>query len=141
MAELYPGVNRELAVAGALLHDIGKIEEYDVSHYIAISDEGRLLGHIMLGLGILDRLAGKVPDFPADLRLALRHIIVSHHGRYEWQSPKRPKTVEACLVHYADALEADMWKFCDLREKHSGEQWSPWDRSLERYVYVGGENP
>jgi len=136
IAELYPAVNRELAVTGALLHDIGKIGEYDFDYSVEITDEGRLLGHIVLGLQILDSLIGRIPDFPDELRLALYHIVTSHHGRYEWQSPKRPKTIEACLVHYADAMEADLWKFSSLKDKHEGESWSPWERSLERFVYL-----
>ncbi|ADG82855.1 3'-5' exoribonuclease YhaM family protein [Thermincola potens] len=136
IANLYPAVNKELAITGALLHDIGKIEEYEVEYSIEVADKGRLLGHIVLGLEIINSLIERVPGFPEDLRLALQHIIVSHHGTYEWQSPKRPKTIEACLVHYADAVEADMWKFSDLKEKYQGSRWSPWDKSLERYVFL-----
>ncbi|GAB4270810.1 3'-5' exoribonuclease YhaM family protein [Thermincola ferriacetica] len=136
IADLYPAVDKELAITGALLHDIGKIDEYEVEYSIDISDEGRLLGHIVLGLEILNSLIERMAGFPEDLRLALKHIIVSHHGTYEWQSPKRPKTIEACLVHYADAVEADMWKFSDLKEKYRGSRWSPWDKSLERYIFV-----
>ncbi len=136
VAAFYPAVNRELAVTGALLHDIGKLDEYDFDYSIEVTDEGRLLGHIVLGLKILDGLIDRIPDFPDEFRLALHHIITSHHGRYEWQSPKRPKTIEACLVHYADAMEADLWKFSSLREKYEGENWSPWERSLERCVYL-----
>lgn len=137
IADLYPAVHKDLAVTGALLHDLGKIGEYDYDYAIELTDEGRLLGHIVMGLELLDGLIRQVPDFPGALRTALRHIIASHHGRYEWQSPRRPKTIEACLVHYADALEADLWKFGSLIAKHRGEGWSPWERSLERCVYVG----
>lgn len=137
IAGMYPAVNLDIALTGALLHDIGKIGEYEIDFSIEVSDEGRLLGHIVLGLEVLDSLMEKVPDFPRDLRMALRHIVASHHGRYEWQSPKRPKTIEACLVHYADAVEADMWKFSHLKEQYPGEKWSPWERSLERYIFLG----
>lgn len=136
VAAFYPAVNRDLAITGALLHDVGKIGEYDFDYSIEITDEGRLLGHIVLGLKILDNLINSIPDFPKELRLALHHIITSHHGKYEWQSPKRPKTIEALLIHYADALEADMWKFSDLMQKYRTDRWSPWERSLERYVFV-----
>ncbi len=101
------------------------MDEYKYDYSIEVTDEGRLLGHIVLGLELLDGLTKQVPDFPDDLRTALRHIITSRHGRCEWQSPRRPKTIEACLVHYADAVEADMWKFSSLIEKHRGEGWSP----------------
>jgi len=136
IADLYPAVNKELAITGALLHDIGKTEEYEVEYSVEVADKGRLLGHIVLGLEILNSLIEHIAGFPEDLRLALQHIIVSHHGTYEWQSPKRPKTIEACLVHYADAVEADMWKFSDLKEKYRGSRWSPWDKSLERSIFV-----
>ena len=136
ISDLYPAVNKELAITGALLHDIGKIKEYEVEYSIEVSDEGRLLGHIIMGLDILNALINKVPGFPDELRVALQHIITSHHGRYEWQSPKKPKTLESLLIHYSDAIEADLWKFTDLKEKYKGSRWSPWDRSLERYVFV-----
>jgi 3'-5' exoribonuclease len=136
IADLYPQADRDVAVAGALLHDVGKIAEYRYGRTIDVTDEGRLLGHIVIGLEILDYLASGVRDFPGKMLLALKHIIISHHGRYEWQSPKRPKTIEACLVHYADAVEADMWKFSVLKEKYGNHGWSPYERSLERYVYL-----
>lgn len=134
----YPAVNKDLAVTGALLHDIGKLNEYEFDYSIEVTDEGRLLGHIVLGLKVIDDMIAQIPNFPPELKLSLHHIITSHHGKYEWQSPKRPKTIEAMLIHYADALEADMWKFSDLIEKNSGRSWSPWERSLERYVFVKG---
>ena len=136
IAVLYPAVNKDLAITGALLHDIGKIKEYDFDYAIEITDEGRLLGHIVLGLKLLDSLIEQISGFPKELQLALHHILLSHHGRYEWQSPRRPKTIEACLIHNADVLEADLWKFSQLKKSHQGERWSPWDKSLERFVYL-----
>lgn len=136
VAELYPLADKDLVVSGALLHDIGKLVEYSYDLTIDFTDEGRLLGHIVLGLDLLDSLVAGVEEFPKKLHLALRHIIISHHGKYEWQSPKKPKIIEACLIHYADAIEADMWKFSMLKEKHGNQGWSPYQRSLERYIYL-----
>ncbi len=136
IAAFYPAVNKDLAIAGALLHDIGKIQEYSFDYAIEITDEGRLLGHIVLGLKLVDSLIEKISGFPKELQLALHHILLSHHGRYEWQSPRRPKTIEACLIHNADLIEADLWKFSELKKNYQGESWSPWDKSLERYVYL-----
>jgi len=105
IAHLYPEVNLDLVLTGALLHDIGKIFEYEYERSIAYTTEGRLLGHIMMGAEFLSREMALMPDFDADLRIRLLHVLTSHHGRYEWQSPKRPKSMEAVIIHYADSFK------------------------------------
>ena len=132
----YPEVNPDLLVAGALLHDLGKIFEYNFQRGFSYTTDGRLLGHIIMGVDYLSREIAEIPDFPADLRTKLLHIITSHHGRYEWQSPRRPKIMEALIIHYADALEADLWQFRQAKQENSGEEWSPYVRSMERYLYL-----
>lgn len=136
ISRTYPEVNTDLVITGALLHDLGKIYEYDYERGITYTTEGRLLGHIMMGVEILSGQISQITRFPADLRTKLLHIITSHHGRYEWQSPKRPKCMEAVIVHYADALEADLWQFRKARAENPNEQWSSYIGSLERYVYL-----
>ena len=136
ICELYDDIDRDLAVTGALLHDIGKIYDYTYEYAIDITTEGRLLGHIIQGVKIAEDLTEKVSGFPADLKLKLKHIILSHHGQYEWQSPVLPQFVEAYLVHMVDLLEADLWKFRELKKKYPGQDWSPWEEGLGRKVYL-----
>ncbi|MDA8227801.1 MAG: HD domain-containing protein [Desulfitobacterium hafniense] len=133
----YPDVDRDLLITGSMLHDIGKIFEYSYERAFAFTTDGRLLGHIIMGVDLLSREISKIEGFSTDLRTKLLHIITSHHGRYEWQSPKRPKCIEAVIVHYADALEAELWQFNQAKKDNPTEEWSPYIRSLERNVYLG----
>ena len=113
-----------------------KIYDYTYEYVIDMTTEGRLLGHIFQGVEIVEELITKVSGFPAELKLKLKHIILSHHGQYKWQSPVLPQTVEAYLVHAADLLEADLWKFRELKKKYSGQEWSPWDEGIGRKVFL-----
>lgn len=137
MTRVYPQVERDLLVTGAILHDIGKIEEYIYERVIDISDQGRLLGHIVIGIQMVERVIAEIPDFPQNLRLKILHMIVSHHGEYEWQSPKRPKFLEAYILHHLDHLDARVDAFTRAVEERSDseEVWSSWVQELERYVY------
>ena len=137
LATVYTGVDRDLLVTGALLHDIGKVEEYSIGADIDFTDEGRLLGHIVLGVRLLDRYISRLPDFPEELRLKLLHMVVSHHGQYEWQSPKRPKFLEAAILHHLDMIDAEVDMFnsaVDSRENQD-DHWTGWVKSLGRYVF------
>ncbi|AFQ42777.1 3'-5' exoribonuclease YhaM family protein [Desulfosporosinus meridiei] len=136
IAKYYPKMNRDLAVTGALLHDLGKIGEYNYERGIKFTTEGRLLGHIILGIELLTEEITKISDFPRELRSKLLHIITSHHGKYEWQSPKRPKLMEALVIHYADALDAELYQFEQAKENHPEDEWSPYIPSMERYIYL-----
>ncbi|MBE3573794.1 MAG: HD domain-containing protein, partial [Moorella humiferrea] len=128
IARDYPRADRDLLVAGALLHDIGKVYEYRCRGAVEQTDEGRLLGHIVSGALLLDRAIARVPDFPEDLRLKLLHILISHHGRYEWQSPKRPKFLEAALLHQLDLLDAqaDMFSSAAAGREDKDSPWTGW---------------
>lgn len=136
LASHYPEVNRDLAITGALLHDLGKISEYEYSRGIDFTTEGRLLGHILIGIQMLTREMDMILGFPVELKTKLMHILASHHGRYEWQSPKRPKIMEALLVHNADMMEAELWQFRHAKEDHPDSEWSPYLSSMERYLYL-----
>lgn len=137
MAEVYPGLDRDLLIAGALLHDVGKVEEYRIGTDIDFTDEGRLLGHIVLGVQLLGKYISQVSDFPDDLRLKLTHMLVSHHGQYEWQSPKRPKFLEAAMLHHLDMIDAEVDMFSSAVENcENGEaSWTGWVKGLDRYVF------
>ncbi|MTV48159.1 HD domain-containing protein [Heliobacillus mobilis] len=136
LADNVPEANRDLLTAGAILHDIGKIAELQYDTVIGYTTEGNLLGHIVIGINLLDRWMEEVEGFPKALRIKIEHLIASHHGEYEWQSPKRPQMVEAVILHYADRFDADMFKIRQaLAEAKDG--WTPYLKSLERRFYIG----
>ncbi len=136
-AKQYPEIDENLLVTGGLLHDLGKIFELNYEENIEYSDEGRLLGHIYIGAKIIEDNIKKQLDFPDELKLKLLHMILSHHGFYEYQSPKRPKFKEAFLLHYADDIDATMDKLAKAEaENKENSTWSPYNKSLERYIYL-----
>ncbi|MGQ9824818.1 MAG: HD domain-containing protein [Desulfotomaculales bacterium] len=142
IAKNYPRADRDLLVAGAFLHDIGKVQEYRCRGAVEQTDEGRLLGHIGSGALLVDRAIARVPDFPEELRLKLLHMIVSHHGRYEWQSPKRPKFLEAAQLHQPDLLDAqaDMFFSAAAAREDKESPWTGWVNGLKevRFLPVSG---
>jgi 3'-5' exoribonuclease len=135
----FPGIDRDVAVAGALLHDIGKIEAYEtVGGAIDLTDAGRLHGEIPLGYYLVRREIENVPGFPAETAQALLHIILSHHGQLEHGSPVVPCTREATLVHMIDNLGGKLGSFDRLEKALSeGEEWSGFDRALSSPAYFG----
>ena len=127
-------VVKDVLLASILLHDAGKMEELCVKNNVTeYSDEGRLLGHIVLGAGAIDRKIAEIPGFPEKLRLLLLHSIISHHGELEYGSPKRPKTAEAFLLHYIDNMDARINQLADFIGG-GGAQWSQYSKSLDRYL-------
>jgi len=115
LADQYANVDRDLLVTAALLHDIGKCEELSFGTAIEFTDEGRLVGHVVLGLRtIRDALAKTRVRVSAERMMLLEHAILSHHGELEWGSPKRPSTMEALLLHHADNLDAKAAGFSAL---------------------------
>ncbi|MGH7477048.1 MAG: 3'-5' exoribonuclease YhaM family protein [Longimicrobiales bacterium] len=135
LAEHYGArLDRDLLVTGALLHDIGKIREIGLEPGFPYTDEGKLLGHILIGLELVRDAARDLPNLSADRLNLLLHLIASHQGRYEWQSPREPRTLEAIALHYADDLDAKMQQALELTEKVEGG-WTPYDRSLGRELY------
>jgi len=140
MAAHYAGVDRSLLVTGALLHDIGKVDELVLE--LAVIDytaEGRLKGHLVMGSEMVAAAAAQIKDFPAELLTQLQHLILSHHGRQEFGSPTVPMTMEAFLLSCMDDLDAKMNLMEQLRKKMKtpGLQWTEYQRSLERYLYLG----
>lgn len=130
-------LDEDLVVAGCLVHDLGKIWELEAGASIEYTDDGRLLGHIPMTAAYLDRRIDELPEFPAETRRQLLHIVLSHHGEYEYGSPRRPKFPEALLVHVVDNLDS---KLAGMLEAIHGDcapdaAWTPYSRILERFVY------
>jgi 3'-5' exoribonuclease len=136
----FPGIDRDVAVTGALLHDIGKLEAYAVSgDAIDMSDHGRLYGEIPIGYYMVRREIERIDGFPADLAQAVLHIILSHHGSLEHGSPVVPCTREATLVHMIDNLGGRLGSFDRIeKELPVGEEWSGYDRALGGGAYFAG---
>jgi len=133
---LYPQIDSDLLMAGILLHDIGKVREYSWELDIDYTNEGRLIGHIVMADEMISEAIRHLEDFPEDLSLSLRHMVLSHHGRYEWGSPRRPKTIEAIALHHLENLSAQVNRFALLIEKRPhGEAWTKYDRLLKRQLY------
>ena len=136
----FPGIDRDLAVTGALLHDIGKLEAYgDAGAGIELTDDGRLQGEIALGYYRVRREIEEIAGFPPPLAKELLHIILAHHGTHEHGSPVLPATREATLVHMIDNLGGRLGSFDRLeKELRDGERWSGFDRALGGGAYFGG---
>jgi 3'-5' exoribonuclease len=139
----YPGVNRDLLITGGILHDIGKIYEFSYERIVEYSDPGRLVGHIVIGVEMVDAKIAAIPDFPEQIAMELRHLILSHHGVLEYGSPKRPKTLEALIVHYMDDLDAKVNAFQEyIRDARDEESdWTPYHRLFDRFIYKGRIRP
>ena len=104
------------------------------------TDAGRLLGHITLGVLMVEERIRAIPDFPADLANSLLHCILSHHGELEWGSPKRPKTLEAIVLHYAENLDGKINSFLSFSTRYPDPQhpgWTQFNKALDRYLYFG----
>jgi 3'-5' exoribonuclease len=136
----FPGIDRDIAVTGALLHDIGKVEAYTAEPH-DLSDLGRLQGEIALGYYRVRREIEELAGFPHDLAQAVLHIILSHHGTLEHGSPVRPCTREATLVHFVDNLGGRLGSFDRLeRELPEGATWSGFDRALGAGAFFGARD-
>ncbi len=139
IAALYPEVDRDLLVTGALLHDIGKVDELTVGTAIELTEEGRLLGHVVLGERRVQRAITSLGDrVPGDLAARLSHVLISHHGELEWGSPKRPSTIEALLLHHADNLDAKAAAFSEAVRSAARveEPWTDAFNLFRRPLYV-----
>lgn len=135
----YQNINKDLLFAGAILHDIGKIYELKFERTFDYSDEGRLLGHIAIGAGMIEKKLAEVSDFPNELAMLLKHMILSHHGYLEFGSPKRPKTIEAIILYYMDDLDSKIQSMQTLieKEKETPSNWTSYHKLYERYIYKG----
>lgn len=144
---LYPGVDRDLLLVGVFLHDSGKVRELTYTRAFGYSDEGQLVGHLAIGVALLEQMSAKVPDLtgepvPREVMLRLRHMILSHHGTLEWGSAKVPMTPEAMLLHLIDMTDTRMHQVMrELREdRNNPSAWTPYNPNLGRRMYKGGGN-
>ncbi len=137
LAAIYPDANRDLVVAGGLLHDIGKIYTYTYKTVIDFTDEGRLLGHIVLGSQLVNEKIALMPEFPEELQRRLIHLILSHQGKLEQASPVVPMTLEALLLYYADEIDSKANAFLRIKKREGSHRWSSYVNLMERYFYFG----
>jgi 3'-5' exoribonuclease len=144
IVDLYPELDRDLLLTGIFLHDIGKIDELSYDRAFAYSDEGQLVGHLVMGVEMVRSKVEQTSDltgepFPPELLLRLKHMIVSHHGTYEFGSAKVPMTLEAIALHYLDSLDAKVHAFTrEIREDPSRESsWTPFHPNLGRRLFKG----
>ena len=134
----YGGIDRDLLLAGAILHDIGKIREFEYNSKIDYSDEGRLVNHIVIGIQLIEEKLGVLNDFPKEHAILLKHMIISHHGSREFGSPEPPKTIEAVLLNYIDEIDSKVNGIRDyMAAEDPNETWTSYHRLLERHFYKG----
>jgi 3'-5' exoribonuclease len=136
MAEHYR-LHEGLVVAGCILHDLGKVWELEIGSSIEYTDDGRLIGHMTMEVIHVDRVISELDAFPDELRRQLIHILLAHHGEYEYGSQKRPKTPEAMVVHMADLLDSKMAGMLEAinADGDSESAWSPYSKILGRFIY------
>ena len=144
IAQLYPQIDRDQLLMGVFLHDIGKIDELMYQKAFAYSDEGQLVGHLVIGIEYLDRKAAEAErllgePIPAETLLRLKHMILSHHGSYEFGSPRLPMTLEAVALNLLDNLDAKIASFHDqIRDdRDPGSSWTPYNPSIGRKLFKG----
>lgn len=139
----YQLLDPDILITGCLLHDIGKIGEFSVTTFVDYSDDGRLMGHLVLGDQMLLERIIKIKDFPQETIKRLRHIILSHHGEKEKGSPVVPATLEALVVHHCDFMDAHAAAFERIirREGAENKRWSEYINLIDRFIYLakGGE--
>ncbi|MFQ5651833.1 MAG: 3'-5' exoribonuclease YhaM family protein [bacterium] len=140
IGQMYPDVNRDLLVTAGLLHDIGKIDSYRYDTMIDFTDEGRLLGHIVIGAQLVSERIKSLSEFPKELAKQLVHLILSHQGKLEQASPVVPMTLEGIILYYADEFDAKANAFLRIRKKEGHKRWSSYVNLLGQYFYFGSEN-
>ncbi len=136
VADVYAEINRDLLLAGIILHDIGKTREYVYDAAIDHTYDGRLVGHLVMGYDMVRARIAAVKNFPEELGRMLLHIILSHHGQMEFGSPKTPKFAEALIVHFLDNLDARAAMFRETVEKNPNVKWTDFNQYLETNVYI-----
>ena len=133
----YPGLKRDLLIAGVIFHDIGKTRELSCERSIQYTDEGLLTGHLISGVLMIKEQAAKIAGFPLDLLNVLFHLVLSHHGEYEWGSPVKPGTMEAIALHHLDNLDAKLHAAAKAISEHkdANSSWTEYSKMFERRLY------
>lgn len=142
-AGYYPLINRDLLLAGAILHDIGKVKTYKINKGFEGTNEGKLIGHLVLGVQMVEQAFQSAfseiepSEKNQSIHEQLIHLLVSHHGIMEWGSPIEPLTIEACILHHADNMDAQVNKFLTImRDNQIKTEWAPFDPGLGRSIYI-----
>jgi 3'-5' exoribonuclease len=136
MAAHYPQVDADLLLTGVILHDLGKISELNYERGFSYSDDGQLLGHIQIGLRMIDDAIRGIPGFPPRLRTMVEHMVLSHHGELEFGSPKPPMFPEALLLHHLDNLDSkmDCMRATAEKDQNLTGNWTGYNAALERTI-------
>ncbi len=134
LAEKYEHVCMDYVIAGCLLHDIGKLKELTAFPKNDYSDEGQLLGHLMIGAEMIHDVARSIEGFPEEIERILKHILIAHHGEYEYGSPKRPKCMEAMIVHLADYTDSRLKMMEEMLENSHDEPYAGYHKVLTRNI-------
>ncbi len=137
LAGIYPQLDRGLLLAGAFLHDLGKMREIGTDITFAYTDEGNLVGHLVIGADMFTGWAAEQPGVEGDLELKLVHMILSHHGKKEFGSPVVPKFPEALALHFLDNLDSKLQSMFEVAAKESGQRWSSYQQQFESYLFLG----
>jgi 3'-5' exoribonuclease len=135
VAENYRGIDVDLLLIGGFLHDIGKIYEFAFERALDYTDAGQLIGHLVMEVELVSKKIDMIPNFPPELALLVKHMLVSHHGAYEFGSPKLPQTLEAVILHSLDDLDGKIQAIQSMPEKEPGSKWTAFHRAYGRSFY------
>lgn len=139
IAAHYPEIDGDLLFTGGVLHDIGKIDELNYSRGFSYTNEGQLLGHLILELETINQKIDRIPDFPRELKMLLQHMLISHHGEYEFGSPKLPMFPEAMLLHMLDNLDSKLEAMRGIlaNDRNVEGDWTGYNQMFGRPLYKG----
>lgn len=137
LSDQYPQVDRDLLVAGAFLHDLGKLKELTFERQTEYTDEGRLVGHLVIVSEWIHERAACIDGFPPALEAHLKHLVLSHHGTLEFGSPRLPQTLEAMILHHIDELDSRVASWLELMRRDPGECWTDFQKLYDRHLYKG----
>ncbi|MGH7774419.1 MAG: 3'-5' exoribonuclease YhaM family protein [Candidatus Binatia bacterium] len=135
VVENYRGIDVDLLLMGGFLHDIGKVYEFSFDRAVEYTDRGQLLGHLVMEIEIVNEKIKTIPDFPEELAMLVKHMIISHHGSLEFGSPKLPQTLEAVMLHYLDDLDGKIQSIQGLLEKERSSRWTSFHRAYGRNFF------